>query len=179
MSTVPRTITPDILRFCAELSAERPVYVQSRPSADARPSACFDNVAAKIGRAGGEVAYGWAIWSVPGLYFEAEHHGVWRNRRGALVDVSPQLGQVPRMLFLPDPGAVYDPVAFRPNVIRPSVDDPVALEFCDLASARNALLDRYRSGEYTVAVLSVADQRELGRIDARLKQLWAARGVGI
>jgi hypothetical protein len=46
---------------------------------------------------------GWAIWTVPGIYLEAEHHGVWQNKRGDLIDVSPQMNAGRRLLFLPDP----------------------------------------------------------------------------
>ena len=45
------------------------------------------NLARKVGRAGGEISYEWAIWHVPHLYFEAEHHGVWRSRQGAMINV--------------------------------------------------------------------------------------------
>ncbi|HKX77566.1 MAG TPA: hypothetical protein VJM34_03500 [Novosphingobium sp.] len=177
MSTVLKKLSPAILAFCATISSERPIFVRSRPSADAQPSACFDNVARKIERAGGQTAFGWAVWHVPGLYFEAEHHGVWRNRQGALLDVSPQLGQAAKILFLPDPGALYDPRRFRSNILEPVDDSPVATEFVTLARARNALLDAYRTGEYMVAILSGADQAELDCIDRRLKVLWALAGV--
>jgi hypothetical protein len=76
MSTVPKTLSLALLAFCRTISAERPLYVRSKPSADTQMSASFDNVVRKIERAGGKTIYGWAIWHVPGLYFEAEHHGV-------------------------------------------------------------------------------------------------------
>lgn len=174
MSTVPKTLSPALLAFCRTISAKRPLYVRSKPSADAQMSACFDNVVRKIERAGGKTIYGWAIWHVPGLYFEAEHHGVWRNRQGALLDVSPQLGQVAKILFLPDPDAIYDPKQFRSNRLAPVDDSPLATEFVTLATARNQLLDAYRTGEYVVAMLSAADQAELNRIDRRLKDIWEA-----
>lgn len=177
-STVPRTMTPALLAFCRTISPERPTFVRSRPSADAEASACFDNVARKVGRAGGSIAYGWAVWHVPGLYFEAEHHGVWRNRRGELVDVSPQLGGVAKLLFLPDPAAVYDRARFRPNVIEVAGDDPLAMEFVDLSRSRYRIVDAYRS-EYTLAMIGPRDQRELDTIDRRLKEIWAVRGLAL
>ncbi|ETI64314.1 hypothetical protein C100_08070 [Sphingobium sp. C100] len=168
-----------ILEFCREISSERPVFVRSKPSADAQQSACFDNVARKIARAGGETAFGWAIWHVPGLYFEAEHHGVWRNRQGNLLDVSPQLGQVAKLLFLPDANAVYEPKRFRPNLLKPVDDSALAVEFVALARQRNAIMDAYRTDEYVVAMLSGLDQARLGEIEMSLKQLWAIAGVRI
>ncbi|BBB13965.1 hypothetical protein SPYCA_3223 [Sphingopyxis sp. FD7] len=133
-------------------------------------------MARKISRAGGSIAYGWAIWHIPGLYFEAEHHGVWRNRRGDLLDVSPQLGDVSEILFLPDSTAVYNPSQFRSNVITPANDTPVAIEFVAMAKARNAILDRYRTDEYIAVTLSAADQAALDAIKLRLSDLWKSAG---
>ncbi|MDO7837410.1 hypothetical protein Q4610_20405 [Sphingobium sp. HBC34] len=176
MNTLPKSITPELLSFCQSISPERPVYVRSKRSSDAQMSACFDNVARKITRAGGTTAYGWAIWHIPGLYFEAEHHGVWRRRSGELIDVSPQLGDVSKILFLPDRTAVYDPSQFRSNVIAPVNDTPLATEFVAMAKARNAILDRYRTGEYIAVALSAADQSALDAITRRLNELWKLAG---
>lgn len=176
MNTLPKSITPALLAFCRSISSDRPVYIRSKLSSDAQASACFDNVARKIERAGGTIAFGWAIWHIPGLYFEAEHHGVWRNRRGELIDVSPQLGKVSKILFLPDASAVYDAKQFRTNVIAPANEGGLAIEFAALARARNAILARYRTDEYIAVTLSNADQTELSRITLRLNELWVLAG---
>ena len=103
VDTVPRTINEPLLAFCDIIAPRRPKFIPSKPSADAQPSACFDNAARKVERAGGSLVSGWAIWTVPGIYLEAEHHGVWQNKRGDLIDVSPQMNAGRRLLFLPDP----------------------------------------------------------------------------
>jgi hypothetical protein len=108
LDTVPKALSQELRAFCATLSGSRPVFVRRRPDGDAPPSACFDNVARKIGRAGMSSVHGWAIWTVPGFYREAEHHGVWRKRAGELVDVPPQPNAPKRVLFLPIDAAVYD-----------------------------------------------------------------------
>ena len=173
MNTVPKRLSADLLAFCSGISTERPIYIPSKPSADAQTSACFDNVGRKIGRAGGSIAYGWAIWHLPSLYFEAEHHGVWRNRQRKLVDVSPQFGGVSKILFLPDMMAVHDPNTFRTNRIAAVSAEPLPTELVALANARNALLDRYRSGRHTTVTLSVSDHLELGKITRRMGALMA------
>ena len=162
-----------MLAFCRTIAPSRPTFIPSKPSADAQPSACFDNVARKLERAGGSVAAGWAIWSVPGIYFEAEHHGVWRNRRDELVDVSPQPNSGRRILFLPDPDAPYDPMKHRSNILRPASEDPRAIEFVGLANRRNQIQDAYREGGNRIALFTLSDQRELGEIQRRLERLWA------
>lgn len=173
LDTVPKTLTEGLRAFCATLSDARPVFVRCRPDGDAQPSGCFDNVARKIGRAGGSIVHGWAIWTVPGFYHEAEHHGVWRRRTGELVDVSPQPNAPKRILFLPDEAAVYDPVVHRDNVLRAASDDPLAHEFVALGSRRNAIHATYRIGGARLVSFSAADRMELGEIERRLRELGA------
>jgi hypothetical protein len=126
-----------------------------------------------MSRAGGTVCYGWAIWHVPGLYFEAEHHGVWRSRQGKLVDVSPQLGSVPRIAFLPDPGAIYDPKRFRSNVLKAVEGSERGEEFVRLSLERNAIINCYRTDEHMIAMLNATDQAAISVIDQRLRSIWS------
>lgn len=145
MDTLPKRLTPPLLAFCATISSERPAFIPSRPSSDAHPGHCFDNVARKIERSRGNIAYGWAIWHLPGAYYEAEHHGVWRKRSGELVDVSPQFNGYPKILFLPDPGAVYDPHAFRSNRLAPDGADSRSIDITGLVRERYEVLDACRA----------------------------------
>ncbi len=179
INTVPRRLTEELLAFCRSLSPERPVFVRSKPSSDAQRSACFDNVQRKVERAGGSVAYGWAIWNLPGAYFEAEHHGVWCDRHGRLMDVSPQPAGFQKILFLPDPAAVYDPQTFRSNVIAAESGNDAAAAFVELARARYAILDTYRAKGARVAWLSPADQAMLTRIEGQLQALWPLLSRGV
>ena len=143
--TLPKRLSAPLLEFCRSISEERPVIIRSRPSNDAQSGHCFDNVARKIERAGGGIAYGWAIWHLPGAYFEAEHHGVWKKRSGELLDVSPQYQGYRKLVFLPDPAVVYDPAAFQPNRVMADGNDPRSLELVDVVLARYALLDACRA----------------------------------
>lgn len=172
LNTVPRAISSEIKAFCLSIALSRPMYIRSKPFRTATPSACFDNVSNKIARAGGSMACGWAIWTVPGVCYEAEHHGAWRSRAGEIIDVSPQPNDARRILFLPDDTAPYDPYAHRSNIIRPLEGNPLAAEFVELASRRNAILDSYRAGGNRVALLTVSGQRELDEIQGRMLRLW-------
>ncbi|NMN03805.1 MULTISPECIES: hypothetical protein [unclassified Novosphingobium] len=174
--TLPQRITTDLLAFCETISAGRPVYVRSRPAPGAQPSACFDNVSRKIAKSGGRVVYGWAIWHIPELYFEAEHHAVWQGRDGKLFDVSPQLGQVPKILFLPDSSAVYDPPNFRWNRFAADGESPQALEFVRLARRRLEIREPYHTQEFMIATLSDADAAELAVVDAGLARILRDHG---
>lgn len=171
--TLPRAVTRGIRAFCRILAEGDPVFVRCRPDRAAVASECFDNVARKVARAGGTVACGWAIWTTPGVYIEAEHHGVWRRRTGELVDVSPQPNLPKRILFLPDPEAIYDPLVHRDNVLVAASDDPAAVEFVALGNRRNEIHGAYRARGNRLALFNLSDQKELGLIEARLRALSA------
>lgn len=168
-NTVPKAITRDLLAFCQPISNADPVFITSVPVQGAVQSFCFENVERKIRKSGGTIAYGWAIWHVPGLYFEAEHHGVWRNKAGGLIDVSPQLGGRRRLLFLPDDGAVYDPFQLRQNIMGPDGDSPEAKEMAELGNRRHSVMVRCRIPGTAEIRLYEADQIEVGRIDQQIQ----------
>lgn len=169
--TVPKSLTPDLLGFCATISPADPVFVTSISPRRAPTSFCFDNVAERVREKGGSIAYGWAIWHMPGLYFEAEHHAVWRNKLGNLIDVSPQMGGRRRLLFLPDDGAVFDPFAIRQNIMAPDGDSERARRMTNLGNSRHALLIRCRIVGTAEIRLYELDQMELAEIDRQIREI--------
>lgn len=169
-NTVPCSLTPALLEFCASIAPAEPVFISSVPIKRATTSFCFDNVAQKVREKGGSMAYGWAIWHMPGLYFEAEHHAVWRNKLGNLIDVSPQMGGRRRLLFLLDESAVYDPFALRPNIMAPDGDTERARQMVALGNRRHALLIRCRVAGSAEIRLYEHDQFELAEIDRKIRK---------
>lgn len=163
--------SPALLAFCRSISLEQPIYVRSRPAPNTEPSHCFDNVDRTIARRGGDMVYGWAIWHFRGAYFEAEHHGIWRKPKGELLDVSPQLNRARKILFLPDPVAIYDPLRPRTNRIEVEGNDSRARELVEAVLARNAILDSYRQGGARAACLSFADQLKGNALLSRIQSL--------
>jgi hypothetical protein len=167
----PATIDDAVLAFCATIVPGTPEYIDVMPGDDGRIGYCFDNAAAQVGRAGGEIAYGWIIWRWPGRYFEAEHHGIWRGPDGALRDMTPMLNGQTRILFLHDPDAVFDPRAYRINRIAAEAGNPVAAEYVALTNERAAILNAY--GEPGVAhALTPADQARLDAINPQWMALY-------
>jgi hypothetical protein len=61
-----------------------------------------------VAQNGGEIVFGWTIWEWPNVYIEAEHHAVWRDTSGKLIDITPAQGGDVKRLFVPDPTAIYD-----------------------------------------------------------------------
>jgi hypothetical protein len=170
-NTVPRSITPAVLQFCASISSAEPVFIPSVPITRAVTSFCFENVAQKVRKRGGSIAHGWAIWHLPGLYFEAEHHAVWRNKLGNLIDVSPQLGGRKSKLFLLDENAIYNPYAPRPNIMAPDGHSERARRIVDLGNRRRALLVRCRVPGTPEIRLYERDQMELAEIDRQVREI--------
>ena len=131
------------------------------------------DVAAQVARAGGSIAYGWAIWRWPGRYFEAEHHGIWRSPEGKLRDVTPMLYGQTRILFLSDPGAVFDPERYRPNILGAEAGNAVAAEYVTLARERAAILNAYGEPGVDTHPITVADRARLDAIAPRWMGLYA------
>jgi hypothetical protein len=171
--TVPKALGPALIDFCRTISIDEPIFVPSAPPRWAKLSFCFDNVARKVAKHGGKAAYGWAIWHVPGVYFEAEHHCVWQDKNGNLIDVSPQLNRAPLILFLTVPEAVYDPEAQRATFLQAESNDPETIEFVDLANERNVLLTRHHIDRQETVILDVSDQARFDQIMQRLDDLSA------
>lgn len=170
-TTTPQRITDNIVAACRTICDGLPRYIDSRPFADSRPSFCFANVAEQINRLGGRITYGWAIWQVPGLYLEAEHHGVWQQNADTLIDVSPQFNSPSQILFLADQAAVFDPDRLRQNRFFPDGESAIAIEFARLAQQRVDILNKFRNAESTNVVLPAAEQATTDSILTRLNEL--------
>jgi len=172
-NTVPRSLTPALLEFCALIAPAGPVFIPSVPIKRGVTSFCFENVAQRVREKGGSIAYGWAIWHMPNIYFEAEHHAVWCNALGNLIDVSPQMGGRKSLLFLSDDSAVYDPFALRPNIMAPDGESPRARRMVTLGNQRHALMVRCRVPGTSEVRLYDADQLELAEIDRQIRVVMA------
>ena len=83
------------------------VPVQKVPTAKALH--CFWNVDAHAAEHGGAAIFGWAIFEWPHLFWEAQHHAVWRDPAGQLIDITPPAAPGTReTLFVEDAGAFFD-----------------------------------------------------------------------
>lgn len=175
----PEEIDAATRAFCATIARAEPVYVPVHPEPWTKFIHCFENSETQAARQGGAAAYGWAIWRWPGRYFEAEHHAVWRRPDGGLVDVTPQTGEPPRILFLPDPGAVFDPMAYRPNIMAPDAGNAAAREYIALAAVRREITDLYwKPGMLVLPLFDPEDQQRIAPIDARMADLLAIMRAG-
>jgi hypothetical protein len=83
-----------------------PVYVPVIDELYAIPNECFPNVVRKVTIDGGQIVYGWQIWKGE-LICEAEFHAVWRSSNGNLIDITPKIPPVERILFVQDGKVKY------------------------------------------------------------------------
>lgn len=127
------------------LTTSGPVLIPSVPGSDAGLGLCYANVAAVCRAAGGRMVTGWSLWELPGVYYFAEHHAVWRRPGGALACVTPQLGDVTEILFAAQREWGRDPtkaevLAARSDHFFPARDGvPLLARVADLNRRRHVL----------------------------------------
>lgn len=66
---------------------------------------------------GGEVVYGWSLWSSKDRFI-AQHHAIWRSDEGVYMDPTPNESGTNTILFMPDNFAPFDIEGMRspPNL---------------------------------------------------------------
>jgi hypothetical protein len=114
-------------------SKEIPLIVPVKVMQGAKIGNCYFNVRDKIAAEGGDIQYGWVIW-ISNILCEAEHHAVWKNKEGALIDITPKEDSMANIMFLPDDAAIYKNVPidnYRINISgRDIVDDFIKISAC-------------------------------------------------
>lgn len=145
IATTPPAISEPIRDFCAHLEPNaEPIYVDHLQDDDADMGRCYVNVAAFCKRFGGEIQPGWAIWELPRIYMTAEHHAVVKLADGTLRDITPQLGNEKRILFLPSTLTwTGQPII---NRYRPTKDMPLLKRICFLQERNIRLFHAGRMG---------------------------------
>ena len=104
----PAKVTGRVKEFCEFVSnGQTPVHLPITRPHWAKPANCFPNVRRQVDEHGGELVIGWAIWVHPGIFIEAEFHGIWKDSAGKLWDLTPRSKGGREILFLPDPTRTY------------------------------------------------------------------------
>ena len=178
-TTTPSELSESILNFCRELDPTQiPVFLSIQPDQKAIKAECFSNVREHIKRHGGSMQLGWIIWETAGIMLEANFHAVWRSSEGELLDVTPQVDDEIRILFLPDSTATIskeqgDLVGMRRM---PLVDDPLVREFIRHGEALDAVKVRTQ-GRLTMADLAEMDDIQMRQIPLIKKLSLKYRGA--
>lgn len=165
----PKIVKPYVISFCRSIVTQpEPVYLPVRPLEGAPANDCFLIVPQYVLQHGGEQLIGWSIWEWPRVYIEAEFHLVWRQPDGEIVDLTPKIVAMPRILFLPDARRIYRGRQVD-NIRKPLNHDPAVRRFCELAAQmhkeqnRGALADYYGPIVFTERMQSIdAERQHLG-----------------
>ncbi len=108
MISVPTTNDEHITCLLSQISSiEEPCYVICEPIQDVPINECFPLVEEKIKTDGGRRILGWQIWKGK-LLIEAEFHAVWESPDGKYIDITPKALAFSKILFVPDPTAIYE-----------------------------------------------------------------------
>jgi hypothetical protein len=134
-ATTPEQITPAILDLCKSLGEGQPAYVDNAPSRRSKLAQCYLNVR----KAGLEEIHGWSIWELPGIFLTAEHHCIGRKKDGTMIDVSPQLLNEKRTLFLPGP-TIPDDLLPLPTVYVPLTEHDLIVQMVENKRKMDAIL---------------------------------------
>lgn len=101
--TTPAEITNECTTFCESIgTASIPFFMRVTPQPWARMGSCEYNVEEMIQRRGGSIVFGYRIWSLGNLYFEAQPHAIWEAPDRRLVDITFSDDGEKRVLFLKD-----------------------------------------------------------------------------
>lgn len=176
-----------VKRFCASIVPDAtPISMAINPELGCEALDCFGNVRRKILKSGGSISYGWSIWEWPGVFIEAEHHAVYREEEGRLIDLTPPSDNMTRSrTFLADSSAVYDfqnEGQRRDNHRLALTDDPLIAEFFQTASAFNEIMSSIPGvGEVAVDVATArklqAVQIENNRLLLKLLMKYTPKGA--
>jgi len=130
----PKLIKPYVISFCRGVVADpNPVYVHLHPLDGVAANSCFEIVPDYVAKHGGEQVTGWSIWEWPRVFIEAEFHAVWRQPDGTLLDITPKVFPMPRILFLPDSVRTYKGRQVN-NIRKPIGTDPAIKRFCEICT---------------------------------------------
>jgi hypothetical protein len=105
--STPEKIGAHIKAFCRSIVRDAaPMFVPVKPDAASIERDCFFVVQKRQLRDGGDIVFGWNIWTWPQVWLKAEHHAVWRIPDGRLVDLTPK--PFDKIVFVADPSRPYD-----------------------------------------------------------------------
>ena len=171
----PKLIKPYVTSFCRSIVTEpQPVYVPVRPLAGAPENECFSILPRHVAQHGGEQVIGWAIWEWPRVYIEAEFHAVWRQPDGELLDPTPKIAPIPRILFLQDPRRAYNGRQVD-NIRKPLDRDPAIKRFCDLSTAMHREQNRGELADYHGPIVFTETMQRIDRERQELGMLLQRR----
>ena len=101
------TINANVERLLDRMKVEyEPEIVPVRSEDYATEGFCYRNVAEKIRRDGGKICYGRIVWEDE-ISCYGEHHAVWEDENGNLIDITSWKDGTNAVMFVPDNSEPY------------------------------------------------------------------------
>ncbi|MBV1900761.1 MAG: SEC-C domain-containing protein [Kordiimonadaceae bacterium] len=147
--TTPKKIGGSTRDFCSFLNNRaQPQFINVSPGTGAIENECFLNVQRQAKSSGGKLVFGWRIWLWEGVCIEAEHHGIWEQLNGTLLDITPTPHGESKILFVRDDEATFDFVQFkrRDNIRKPITNDPNVRDYLTVSAQMQSLMEQYSVG---------------------------------
>jgi hypothetical protein len=142
-------------------------------------NSCFEIVPDYISKHGGEQVIGWSIWEWPEVFIEAEFHAVVRQPDGTLLDITPKVFPMPRILFLPDSARAYRGRQVN-NIRKPLGKNPGIKRFCQLCDLIYQELNKGELADYHGPVVAtplvqryMAEKQQIGMMLQRRFGIYA------
>jgi len=168
----PLKIDEELIDFCNSIVQNAsPVFLEIEPELTAQVNDCFKNVEMFIELNGGNIQYGWTIWTWPRLFSEAEFHAVYVSDDGAMKDITPSVFNDKRRLFLPDNKAVYDGAQIQ-NIFQPLCDDSLVYNLDRLNQLYFHITNegdlKYRSGKINSNEIDIEKINEINHMKSSI-----------
>lgn len=138
----PARVSEALEALCEKVSpGNTPEFIQVEPNPKFIPDNCYPNVEQLVAGNGGSPEFGWAIYEWPRVWFEFQHHAVWRDPDGKLRDQTPRADNEVVALFLPA-NLPYRGVHVDTQLF-PASDSPEILRMTEIQKKINDLKAAY------------------------------------
>lgn len=138
----PAAYSADVRALLASIGAGEAVAIECRDDHLGLYGWPADGVRARIAADGGEVCFGWRLTEWPGVLLTAEHHAVWRDPEGTLIDIVPLATVSTVTLFAPDERAPVAPLLARVLHVSPDRSRHVAERVASLKGGQRVYEER-------------------------------------
>ncbi|MDR1324963.1 MAG: hypothetical protein LBK00_02885 [Treponema sp.] len=166
----PQRINRKIRLFLEKMGVcSTPIFVNVEPVEWALYDECFLNVQKMVEKCGGKMIVGWAI-SETSILIEAIYHAVYQTKENSVIDITPQVLQNKKILFVEDINVPYVG-ATKDNYRLNITDNPIVDDFISINKLRHKIIN-YKERAYNTKIkISQVENRIIRDIDNIRTQL--------
>lgn len=144
----PPEIDETVRNFVKTFCVNEPIVVPVKAVTSSMMQHCFGSVANHVMYNGGRMVLGWTIWIHPGVLIEAEHHAVWENPDGQLIDITVKADGEREIVFVPDANATLKGNTARNSVRKALANDLTVITMIKTADKYYPYFAKASRGDY-------------------------------